>query len=104
MKWIGLILIGLVSTCSAMQKNIVIIPDEPTESVPNKRFCCPYCFEKFFLKQLFQDHLFTHPEVAAHGPIPGHIPSLDIYSSAQEIEKKMLALHQAIILATQPPH
>jgi len=86
-------------TFSCMKKNVILFPPKTTD----KLFCCPYCFEKFVLKQLFQDHLLIHPEVTILGPIPGHTPSLGIYSTPEDIEKKMHAL-QLALLGVKIPH
>lgn len=86
-----MILVTLHGTFSCMKKNIT-----------DTRFCCPYCFEKFILKQLFQDHLLAHPEVTVLGPIPGHTPYLGIYSTPEDIEKKLRALQKAFQAVEMP--
>ena len=85
---IFMILVTLHGTFSCMKKNVIRFAKEINKNILDKQFCCPYCFEKFILKQLFQDHLLTHPEVTALGPIPGHTPYLGIYSTPEDIEKK----------------
>lgn len=104
MKWLGsfcLFCVIVSGFARAMQPNIIIINDEEPaySSDRDLRFCCPYCFDKFILKQLFHDHLLTHPEVVAHGPIPGHVPYLGIYSTKEELDQKLAALRVAFVAA-----
>lgn len=71
---------------AAMQTNAIILADSQEFQGKDTRFCCPYCFDKFYFKQIFLSHLMTHNEVARLGvPIPGHHPSFTLYNLAEAV-------------------